>query len=123
MQYRCNVTDTNGSVTSNTPMILSVTGSVQITLQPINQSVTAPASANFSVTASGISTLTYRWQYSTNSGGTWTSLLADGGVYTGTQTNALHISNSTGLNGNYYRCIVTATNGTVNSNAGVLTVS
>jgi hypothetical protein len=37
--------------------------------------------------------------------------LTNSGVYSGAQTNTLAISNSTGLAGKYYRCIVTAVDG------------
>jgi gliding motility-associated-like protein len=47
----------------------------------------------------------YQWQ--TNSGSGWTNL-ADGGVYTGTGTDALTVTTATaGLNATQYRCAIT----------------
>jgi hypothetical protein len=63
-QFTVVVTDSNGSVTSNSAT-LTVTASAvapSITFQPTNQAVTAGQTATFSVTATGTSPLTYQWK-------------------------------------------------------------
>ena len=99
----------------------SLSWAPQITTQPVDLTVTAPNGAGFTVTALSETTLSYQWQNSTN-GTTWTSL-TDTGVYTGSNTQALAISNSTGLNNNEYRCIVTNASGSTTTVAATLTVS
>ena len=61
--------------------------------------------------------LTYRWQRSPDSVA-WFDLsdgpipdAGNGGTYSGCTTNTLHLSNSTGLNGTFWRCVVTQGNG------------
>ncbi len=79
-----------------------------ITLSPVNRTIYAGGSTTFSVTASGTG-LTYLWQVSTNSGGTWTNL-SNTAPYSGAFTSTLTINPvATGLNGYQYRCIVSGT--------------
>ena len=55
-------------------------------------------------------------------GGTFT--ISNGGVYSDATTATLAISNSTGLDGNQYRCVVSATGAAdVTSSAATLTVA
>lgn len=118
--YRCVVTNSSGSATSKAALF-----TVQdpgIITQPASVTVTHPAAASFSVTATGATTITYQWQLSTDGGVTWNNL-SDTGVYTGSATSTLHISNSTGLNAGQYRCALTDTAGTRNTNAATLTVN
>jgi hypothetical protein len=63
-QYRVVVSNATGSVTS-TSATLTVTSSAfapAITVQPVNDTVTAGQAANFSVTASGSPAPTYQWK-------------------------------------------------------------
>ncbi|MFT3980903.1 MAG: GEVED domain-containing protein [Ferruginibacter sp.] len=65
----------------------------------------------------------YQWQVNTGSGYT---NLADAGVYTGTSTTTLTISNTTGLNGYLYRLVVnrcSPASKTINTNVITLTVN
>jgi hypothetical protein len=102
-----------------------VLDAITISTQPSASSVTAPASASFTVgaTTNDGGTLSYQWQLSTN-GGTSYSNITNGGVYSGATTTTLSISDSTGLNGNLYRARVTSTGGSVavNSDGALLTV-
>ena len=57
-KFSVEVTNSVGTVTSNE----AVLSDVAITVQPAAQSVVAPATASFSVTAAGTGTLTYQWK-------------------------------------------------------------
>lgn len=95
-----------------------------ITTQPVAVSVTAPAAAAFTIVAAGTSP-TYQWQVRTGGTGAYANLTA-AGVYAGGVTAAtLNITNSTGLNANQYRCVVSNAGATVKvtSNGARLTVA
>ena len=85
-----------------------------ITGQPTSQTVTAPASATFTVAATGEGTLSYQWQV--NDGGGWENI--SGATSTSYNTG----STTTALDGYQYRVNVTDDNDTVTSNAVTLTV-
>lgn len=114
----CALSVTSGVVT------LTVINPVSFTSQPQPAEICAGGNATFSITASSSQTISYQWQVSTNNGGSWTNI-ADGGIYSGTGTSTLNLTNATVGNNTYqYRCLVnniTCSN-PVNSNAGVLTV-
>ena len=86
-----------------------------ITSQPSNTTVAAPRNVSFSVSATGTS-LTYQWQLATTN-------LTNNAIYSGVTTPKLVISNSTGLSGGSYRCVVSGGFGTLNSTAATLTVT
>ena len=90
-----------------------------ITTQPLDQTVCASSSTTFNVTATGASG--YQWEISTDGGSTFTTL-NDGGVYSGTTTSTLSISNCTGLNSLQYRAVIAESIGTcpVISNPAIL---
>jgi hypothetical protein len=75
------------------------------------------------VIASGTS-LTYKWQVSTDNGANWTDL-SDGGVVSGATTATLNLSSVSGTDsGKQYRAIATATcGGAATSTAATLTVN
>ena len=81
------------------------------------------AAATFSVTAnSELAGTTYRWQESAD--GTTFADLADAGAYSGTATATLTVTPaSTALNGYYYRCNATNSQGTTASAYAQLTVT
>ncbi len=93
-------------------------GAAQITSQPASSSVCAGTTATFSVTANGGGTLNYKWQVSTNSGGTWTDIAgATAAIYSFTAV--------AGDNGKQFRCIIgsSACALTATSNAATLTIT
>lgn len=94
---------------------------ITITSQPSSTSVIAPAATSFTVAASTTSgTLTYQWQVDTGGGFANVS----GGVYSGETSTTLSISNSSGLNGYLYRCVVSVTGAVdATSDAATLTVT
>lgn len=94
-----------------------------ITVQPVAASVTHPAGASFAVTATceACLTLSYQWQHSTDGGATWSNL-TNAGVYSNVTTATMSISDSTGLDGNLFRCNVTNASGTTATSPAKLTV-
>jgi len=119
--FQCLVSNANGSATSASA-ILVATNAVTITNPPANQTVNAGANATFSVTASGVPTLTYQWQR--QAAGTASPVnLADGAVYTGTATATLTVKAVTiAMNGDMFLCIVTNAFGNAASSPALLTV-
>jgi GH25 family lysozyme M1 (1,4-beta-N-acetylmuramidase) len=113
--YRCVVTDSNGSATSNAAALTLKTATA-ITQQPTNQSVGTGGTATFTVAATGDGTLGYQWQ----KGGT---NLSDGGHYSGTTTATLTISSADSNDAATYCCVVTGTCGSATSNGATLTVT
>lgn len=90
----------------------------QIVFEPVNANVCSGATAQFATFTPG--NFTYQWQENTGSG--FVSL-TNTGVYTGADDDTLNISNTTGMNGYTYRCIVTNGAGSDTSNVATLTVS
>jgi len=121
------VSSSGGSapVTSSSANFTVNAATVTITADPSNDTVTAPAEAYFTVTATTnetLSTLTYSWEEDQGSGFV---ALTDTGVYSGTATDTLDISNSTGLDTYEYRCVVSTDSviaPTATSAAATLTV-
>ncbi|MBI5471752.1 MAG: immunoglobulin domain-containing protein, partial [Ignavibacteriae bacterium] len=108
--FRCVVSNSQGTVTSNSAILNVNRVGPTITQHPANQSVQAGQTANFSVTATGSPTLAYQWQKNNvNIGGASTS------NYTTPATVA-------GDDGSTFRCIVSNAAGTVTSNSATLTV-
>lgn len=94
---------------------ITVNPSTKITSQPTGTTVCAGNNVVFTVGASGVN-ITYQWQISTDGGTTWTNIA-------GANNNNLTLNNVTAaMNNNQYRCVVSGTCGTVNSNAAVLLV-
>jgi hypothetical protein len=91
--------------------------------QPQSQEVTAPTPVAFQFVVNSEVSVTYQWYESTDGGNTWNPL-SDTGVYSGTTTFQLSISDSTGLTGNQYRCTAQNANPTIlTSAAATLTVN
>ncbi|MBQ2310152.1 MAG: immunoglobulin domain-containing protein [Erysipelotrichales bacterium] len=117
-QYRCTVTNSYGSVTSNAAT-LTVTTIVKptITTQPKSVTVKNGQTVKFTVGASGTS-LKYQWYYRTSSTGTWAK-----STMTGATTKTLTVEAVVGRNGYQYRCQVSNSAGSVYTNAATLTVT
>ena len=101
---------------------ITIVPAVNITTQPVNQSIASAQNTSFSVVAT--SATAYQWQVSTDNGVTWANL-TNTPPYSTVTTATMNIINATfGMNGYRYRCIVsgTAPCGAVNSNAGILSV-
>lgn len=108
----------NGCQSSSTTVSLTVYNGITINNQPQPLTICAGNNASFTIAAAGYS-LTYRWQEDGVN-------LTDGGIYSGTTTSTLTLTNP-GLakNGKLYRCVVSTTCGAspVNSATALLTVS
>ncbi len=98
---------------SGTVYAVSATGSQspQITQQPVNQTVAAGQSATFTVTASGTSPLSYRWQRSNTN-------------ISNATTNSYTLASVTAAdNGVAFRCVVTNAYGAITSSPAYVYVS
>lgn len=87
-----------------------------ITAQPVAQTVTEPAAATISVTASGTAPFTYQWRSSTD-GTSWTNIA--GATAASYDTGAT----SVGMSGRYYSVVVTNSAGSATSANAQLTVT
>lgn len=111
---RSPITDSNtGPRAAVEATIAQVTNAVlSFTTKPSNQSVSAPAPATFTsvvaVSPTG-GTITYQWLKQDPTTKIYANL-ADAGVFTGSTTNTLVISDSTGLNGSVYKVMAMAPN-------------
>jgi hypothetical protein len=90
-----------------------------ITLNPINQIVTAGEDATFMAVASGTPVPGVQWEVSANGGATWTNDTTDAG----NATTTLTVASTAGQNGYEYRAVFTNTVSSVTSMAATLTVN
>ena len=112
-QYRCVITDGNGKTTTSEAATLTLKPA--ITGQPASETAAFGSTAQFTVTATGVS-LKYQWQY--NSGSGWKN--SNG---TGATTATLTINAKSTYNNWQYRCVITDGNGAKTySDAAQLTV-
>ena len=115
-QFRCIVTDGNGKKTYSSAATLTL--KPRITTQPTGKSVTPGTKAQFTVAATGKSTLTYQWQFRKDSSSAWAN-----SAQSGNKTATLSVAATKGLNGYQFRCAVTDGNGqTTYSSAATLKV-
>lgn len=123
--YRCVVTGSCTPAVNSTCAVLTVNTPVNITSQPSPSTLCEGGQTTFTVGASG-TTPTFKWQESTDNGASWNTL-TDGGIYSGTATSVLTLTNVTaGMNGYQYRANVTGTavcGASVNSNGAMLTIN
>lgn len=107
------------NVSSEPPVVVSL----GFNQQPSDKSV-IPADGSTTFTAiANISSSTYRWQVSTNGGGTWTNI-SNNTNYSGATTNELNVSNyTTSWNGYQYRAIINNFGDTSTSNPATLSVT
>lgn len=109
--YTCFVTGICGEENSIISQV-TVNPSTNISTHPFSLTACTGDNATFSVIAAG-SSLTYQWQ----KGGI---NISDGGTISGTTTPVLAITGVTSADLGAYRCIVTGTCGTANSNVALL---
>ena len=113
-QYRCKLTNKNGSVYTST-VKLTVKCKPVITAQPSDVTVKEGKTATFKVTATGAES--YQWYYRTSSTADWQKVLNNG-------TSATYkLSTKARHNGYQYRCKVTNANGSVYTKTVKLTVN
>ncbi len=104
-QYRCMISGTCAPPVTTDAAKLILGAVATITDHPDN--ITACAGTGYvstmSITATGYD-LTYRWEVSSNGGGTWNTV-NNGGPYSGATTNTLTFTNPAGLHGYIYRSV------------------
>ena len=88
-----------------------------ITGQPTGQTVEEGEKATFKVTASGTG-LSYQWQVSKDSGGSWKNCTSSGNT-----SATFGFTTKSSYTGWRYRCMVSNTNGSVYTQAALLTVT
>ncbi len=110
--YTCVVTNSAGSVTSNAATLTVTSAAVapSIATQPVNATVTAGASATFSVVANGTAPLSYQWQ-------------KNGVAITGATAASYTIASTQTTDAGSYTCIVTNATGSETSSGATLTVN
>ena len=112
-----------GSVTGDLEDVKIQDLNIVIGTQPASNSSATGAAVTFSVAATTVPTggaLTFAWSVSADAGASYAA--ATGGVYSNETTLTLAISDNTGLDGNLYRCAISATGATtVTSTAATLT--
>ncbi len=122
-QFRVVVTNAIGSVTSNAATLtvsLAPAAPAFIT-QPADATVSAPATASFTVAVTGTPTPTLQWQQSTDGGTTWSDVSTGSGATSPTYTTP---ATTTAMSGWRYRAL--ASNGVgaaLASNSALLTVN
>ena len=117
-QYRCQVSNSAGSVTTSAATLTVVTKPT-ITTQPKSVTAAVNATAKFTVAASGTG-LKYQWQWSFDGGKNWSN---SSSATVGYNTATLQVTATEARNGYQYRCQVTNEAGAVTSSAATLTVS
>ncbi len=114
-QYRAVFTNSVGTATSAVAT-LTVNSAPAVTTQPASVTVTAGSTATFTAAASGNPTPTVQWQFSTNSGSSWTNI---SGATSATYTTPATVAGNTGTQ---YRALFTNAVGTATSAVATLTV-
>jgi hypothetical protein len=116
--YNYTVTQTvNGCESDPAPVTLTIYGGITILSHPQAVVICEGDNAVFTVLAAGIN-LTYRWQENGVN-------LSDGGIYSGTTTPSLTLTNpALALSGRNYRCVInTSCGSSVTSNSAQLTIN
>lgn len=108
--YRCVITDENGNtVTSDEVQLLNIaeipSTNITIVEQPVERVVASGTTTSFSVVAEGEG-LTYQWQYRTPTATKWYTC-----TLTGNTTSKLTVKAISTRFGNYYRCVITDSEG------------
>ncbi len=120
-QYRCIVSGTCTPSATSAAATLSVGSSLFINTQPSASVTCAGGNASYTISVSG--SVTYQWQESTD-GGTTYSNISNGGIYSNANTASLILTGvPASANNNLYRCTVSGSCPTINSNSALLTVN
>lgn len=123
-RYRCQLTTSCAVVSNTNAGILTVNPSPSVSTHPTNKTICNNGSTTFSANGTGFGTITYQWQVSANSGGTWSNI-SNGGIYSGATTGTLTLTGATtAVNGNWYRAVLTGScSPAANTNPATLTVN
>lgn len=91
-----------------------------ISSNPSSTTACTSTNTSFTINATGTS-LNYQWQQNTGSG---FSNITNGGVYSNATTATLNLTGAhSAMSGTTYRCVISNTCGSINSNAATLTVN
>ncbi|MFN5031167.1 MAG: T9SS type A sorting domain-containing protein [Flavobacteriia bacterium] len=114
--------DWTGAIESNV-VEMTVASPISITGNPVSDTVyNQVGNASFGISSNTTIGVTYQWQVSTNGGSTWSNI-SNGGYYSGVSSSTLQVVNPiTGMSTYLYRCVLTNTCGSVNSNTAILYV-
>lgn len=124
-QFRCVATNASGSATSNPATLTTIVATPPSIASntPFYQSVTAGNNANFYLSLSGSTPMTFRWQRLPVGGAIWSDL-SDVGSYFGSSAATLYVNDTTiAMSGDQFRCVVANFGGSATSNPATLTVS
>ncbi len=109
--------DSNFNPAPTVTRTIQVNVAPSVTTAPANRTVNAGGATSFTVVAAGTAPLTYQWQVSTDSGGSWSDV-------SGATSATLSINPATtAQNGNLYRVIVTNVVTSVTSASASLNVT
>ena len=127
--YKCLVSDAGSGCSSVTSSYgqLTVNAVPSISVQPTSSSISIGGTYSPSITATGGTSLTYQWKYSSDNGSysNVSSNTPSNSTYSNGTTNNMSVTGSIGAGTYYYKCVISdAGSGcsSVTSNAGVLTV-
>ena len=121
--YRCNVTNSGGTSTSNEALLRVDVGVPTISIQPNDAAICPNGGTILSASATNGVRIVYKWQVSTDGGSNYSNI-SDVGVYSGSATTSLTISGApVSMYGYRYRLTATNECGTTNSNGAILTFS
>lgn len=117
-QFRCVVSNSLASVTSNAAVLTVTANSLPtFTSQPADVVLAAASqTATFTAVATGTPAPTYRWQVSTNAGGTWTNI-------SGATSSTYSFTAAAGDDNKAYRCVATNSQGSRNSDMALLLIA
>lgn len=102
----------------------SITWPPVIVTQPTNSIVTHPAKANFTLSASAETSITYQWYSSSFSQSGTFYPLTSSGVFTGSATPALTMSSTTtNMNASQFYCLASNVSGFTTSSIVISTIS
>ena len=106
-QYRVQVSTGACNPVVSAIATLVVEGPIDISVDLSPVTICAGDDTSFSVTASsGSGTVTYQWEESTDNGSSW-NIISDGGIYAGSTTNTLTLTDVPAVNNGYmYRVLV-----------------
>jgi predicted secreted protein len=118
--YRVVVTGGCTPAATSNSAALTMSGSPAVTGNPPNRTICTGFNTTFPVTATGATG--YQWQVSTDGGGNYNDI-ANGAPYSGVTTATLTVTGATSaITGYRYRCTVSSSCGSTNSNGGTLSV-
>jgi hypothetical protein len=104
-RFRLSATTSTCSMIFTNSATLFVEGPLTVATQPSDVRLCTGQSTSFTSTfnnGTGVGTITYQWQVSTDLGLNWSNL-TNSGVYSNVTTTTLNISDATGLYGRCYR--------------------